>query len=190
MVTVRRLPRLRWRRPFRRLAADRSGVSAVEFALILPLMLTLYIGGFQVGEALTISRKVTHVASSLGDLVAQSRSISNSDMTNILDAATSVMVPYSTDALTIVVSGISIDANSKTKVEWSDARHTTPLAIGGSVTLPAAIIQPSTFVVMAEVHFPYTPPIGYVLTGTFDLNDKFYLRPRLSEDIKRPPQYK
>jgi hypothetical protein len=44
--------------------------------------------------------------------------------------------------------------------------------------------------VAAEVHYPYEPEIGYAITGTFDLNDKFYLRPRLSNDVKRPPTYK
>jgi len=39
---------------------------------------------------------------------------------------------------------------------------------------------------MSEVHYPYTPTLGYVLTGTYDLTDKFYLRPRLSDKICRP----
>src|SRR5476651_1523421 len=35
-------------RPIRRLVNDRRAVSAVEFALVLPVMLTLYVGGNQV----------------------------------------------------------------------------------------------------------------------------------------------
>ncbi len=173
----------------RRLAGDRGGVSAVEFALILPLMLTLYIGGIQIGEALTISRKVTHVTSSLGDLVTQSRTITNSDMTNILDAAAAVMAPYSDTPLKMTVSGISINSSGKATVAWSDARNATALAVGSTVTVPAAVKQNDSFLVTAEVHYPYKPGIGYVLTGEFDLRDQFWLRPRLSDDIQRPPQY-
>jgi hypothetical protein len=44
----------------------------------------------------------------------------------------------------------------------------------------------STYLISAEVHYAYTPTIGYVMTGTFDLNDKFYLRPRLSDSITGP----
>ena len=176
-------------RRLRRLGKDRTGVSAVEFALILPLMLTLYIGGIQLSEALTISRKVTHVTSSLGDLVAQSKSISNSDMTNVLDAAAAVMAPYSTYSLKIKVSGISIDGDGKATVAWSDALHDTPLSQGATVTLPTAVNQADSFLIETEVHYPYTPSIGYVLTGDFDMTDTFYLRPRLSDTIKRPPQY-
>ncbi len=184
---VKSRPRPLWRRPFRRLLKDRSAISAVEFALLLPLMLTLYIGGIQLSDALTISRKVTHVTSSLGDLVTQSKSITNADMTNILDAASSVMAPYSSTPLEIKVSGISIDSNGKATVAWSDARNATALTVGSTVTLPGAVDQPNSFLVTAEVHYPYTPSIGYVLTGSFDLHDQFYLRPRLSDTITRKP---
>ena len=173
--------------PFVRLVRDRRGVSAVEFALILPLMLAIYLGGNELSHALTIARKVTHVTSSLGDLVTQSKKITNADMTNILNAAASVMTPYATGTLLkIKVSGITIDANSVAKVTWSDALNDTPLTVGATVTtLPAAVKTASTFIVTAEVHYSYTPVIGYVMTGTFDLKDQFYLRPRLSDTITR-----
>ncbi len=74
---------------------DKRGVSAVEFAMLLPLMITLYIGGVEVSSAIAIDRKVTLVARTLGDLVAQSTSVNAADMTNILNAATTVVQPYS-----------------------------------------------------------------------------------------------
>jgi Flp pilus assembly protein TadG len=173
---------------FRRLIADLSGVSAVEFALILPVMLTLYLGGIQISDALSISRKVTHVASSLGDLVSQSKTISDTDMDNILDAAGGILAPYSASTLKMKIYGVKIDANLKATVCWGDGRNATAPSKGSTVTLPAAVTQKNTFVVVAEVHYDYKPSIGYALTGTFDLNDKFYLRPRLSDTVVRPPQ--
>lgn len=187
MVSAAHRPRLsRLLRPFKRLAEDGSAVSAVEFALILPLMLTLYIGGNEFGHALTISRKVTHVASTVSDLVAQSKTLTNADMGNILDAAESVMTPYPATNLKIKVSLLAINNTGKVTVVWSDANENdTPLTVGQEVQVPVDIIQNNTHLVVAEVHHDYTPMIGYVLTGTFDLWDRFYLRPRLVEKIKR-----
>jgi Flp pilus assembly protein TadG len=172
-------------RPMQRLAGDRSGVAAVEFALLLPIMLSLYFGAVEIGDAYTIDRKVTHITSSLADLVTQSRTISNADMDNILDATASIITPYDDGLLRIKVSGVSIDADGKATVAWSDARNDTPLAKDSVITLPAAVNEPNTFVVTAEVHYTYTPMIGYVLTGSFDMKDQFYLRPRLTETVKR-----
>jgi Flp pilus assembly protein TadG len=169
----------------RRLGTDRSGVAAVEFALLLPLMLTLYFGAVEFGDALTIDRKVTHVSSSLADLVTQARTISDTDMVNILDATASIITPYDDGLLRIKVSGVSIDNTGKATVSWSDAHNDTPLAKNSVITLPAAVNTPNTFIVTAEIHYTYTPLVGYLLTGSFDLMDQFYLRPRLSDTVTR-----
>ena len=114
-------------------------MAAVEFALLLPLMLTLYFGSVEFGDALTIDRKVTHVTSSLADLVTQAKTISNTDMQNILDATASIIIPYNDDLLRIKVSGVSIDQNGVAKVMWSDARNDTALAMNSIITLPTAV---------------------------------------------------
>jgi Flp pilus assembly protein TadG len=180
------LSSLLWR-PIRRLVNDRRAVSAVEFALVLPVMLTIYIGGNQVSQALTAAREVDHVASTVGDLVAQSKTLSNSDMTNILNAAASVMAPFPTSLLRIKVSGITFDASTVAKVTWADQFQDTALTVGSTVTstIPTALQLPSTFLVIAEVHYSYTPYMGYVLTGTFDLTQKLYFYPRDSSTIAR-----
>lgn len=173
------------RRLVRRLIHDRRAVSAVEFAFIFPVMLTMYLGGSEVGNGLTVSREVSHVASTIGDLVGQCSSISDSDMTNILNAAGYVIAPYATTNLTIRVSGISTDANSAATVAWSDEFQTTKLTTGASYTLPAALLTANSFYVAAEVHYAYTPYIGYVITGTYDIHNTFYFAPRDSTAISR-----
>jgi Flp pilus assembly protein TadG len=169
-----------------RFRVDLAALSAVEFALVLPIMLTLYLGGVELSDALTINRKVTHVTSTLADLVAQSKTITDSDMEDIFDAAESIMTPYDITGMEMVVSGIAIDADGVATVAWSDTRGGTALVKDSTYTgLPVGVNQASTFLVMAKVNYDYTPIIGYVLTGTYDLHDQFYLRPRLSTSVAR-----
>jgi Flp pilus assembly protein TadG len=167
----------------RRLRRREDGVSAVEFALILPAMLILFFGCVEVGDALTIDRKVAHVASTLSDLVTQSKSVTSTDMTNIFGAASLIISPYSSSTLKMKVSGVSVDSKGKATVTWSKAVNDTALTKGAAITVPAAIATPSTFVVVSEAHYPYTPTVGYVMTGTFDLTSTFYLRPRASDKV-------
>jgi Flp pilus assembly protein TadG len=164
-------------RPFNRLAGDRSGVSAVEFALILPLMLTLYIGGNEFGHALTLKRKVSHAASTIADLITQSKTITGADMSNIFDATERILWPYGSDGARMVVSLIIITEDNEATVVWSAARNDTQLAVG-PITVPADVNTANTYLLRSDVHVDYTPSIGYVLTGTVDLGDRFYLRPR------------
>ena len=142
------------------------------FALILPIMLTLYFGCVEVGDAVIINRKVTHVTSTLGDLVTQSRTITNADMKNILDAAASVITPYNASLVTIVLTGVTTDANGKSTVAWSDARNATALKVGATVTLPANVKVNGGFVISSTVTYKYTPVIGYMVTGPITLHDQ------------------
>ena len=177
----------RARRPIRRLLRDKRGVSAVEFAMLLPLMVTLYLGGVEVSQAVAIDRKVTLIARSLGDLVAQATTVTNTDMTNILNATTAIIVPYQDSKLTITVSSVTIDAAGVAKIAWSDTKNGTARAAGSTVTLPTALNTPSSSLIWAESQYAYTPTIGYVITGTMNLKDQIYMRPRLSDTVARTP---
>jgi len=176
----------RTRRPLRRFLADKRGVSAVEFAMLLPLMVTLYLGGVEVSSAVAIDRKMTLVAHTLGDLVAQATSVDNPTMTSILSATTAVMAPYPDTNLKITVSSVQINSQGVAKVSWSDTKNGTARSIGSTVTLPAALNVASTSLIWAEASYAYTPTIGYVMTGTKTLTDQIYMRPRLSDCVLRP----
>jgi Flp pilus assembly protein TadG len=169
-------------RKFRR---DHRGVSAVEFAVILPIMLTLYLGGSEITQAITIKRKTTLVTRAIGDLVAQDVNITNAEMTQVMSATTSVMAPYSTSTLKIKVSSITIDANGIAKVTWSDAFQDTARPVNQTVTLPTGLNIANTTLIWAEASYTYTPPIGYAITGSITMTDKLYLRPRLVNAITR-----
>jgi len=175
----------RARRQIRRLLRDKRGISAVEFAMLLPLMVTLYLGGVEVSQAIAIDRKVTLLARSLADLVSQASSISNSDSSNILAATASIVAPYSDEKLKITVSSVKIDNNGVAKVCWSDTKNGTARAIGSTVTVPAALNTVNSSLIWAESEYAYTPAIGYVITGTMNLKDQIYMRPRLSDTVTR-----
>lgn len=180
------LIRARTRRSLRRFRADKRGVSAVEFAMLLPLLVTLYLGGVEVSSAVAIDRKVTLIARTLGDLVAQASSVDNAGMTSILNATTAVMAPYSDANLKITVSSVQINSQGVAKVSWSDTKNGTLRAVGSTVTLPDALNVASTSLIWAEASYAYTPTIGYVITGTKNLSDQIYMRPRLSDCVLRP----
>lgn len=172
-------------RRFGGLANDERGVSAVEFAMLLPLMLSLYLGSVEVSQGIGADRKVTITARTVADLVSQVTSINNSDMTNSLNAAATVMAPFPAGNLKVVVSSVSIDAQGKATIAWSDTLNGTARAKGATVTLPAALAIPNSSLIWSEVQYAYKPVIGYVVSGTLNLKDHIYMRPRMSDTIAR-----
>lgn len=170
----------------RRYLIDRRAVAATEFALILPLMITLYFGGVEISNILAADRKMTSVTATLADLVAQSEVVTNNDMTDIFTAADALMVPFDPTDVTMVVSSV-VNQAGQARVAWSDGLRQTPRAVGTVVTLPPGILPTSTSIIMSEVTFSYVSPIGQFLTGGINLDDRFYARPRRSVAVARVP---
>lgn len=168
-------------------ARDQQGMAAVEFAMLLPLLVTLFLGGVEVSQAVSIDRKVALVARTVADLVAQGSNITNAEMTNIVNAGKAVGQPYPDTNLKIVVSSVKIDANSKATIAWSDGSNTTARTTNQDVTtlIPAGLKVANTSVIWAEVSYAYTPTIGYIITGTMNLADRIFMRPRLQDNITR-----
>jgi Flp pilus assembly protein TadG len=168
-----------------RLGRDQSGVSAVEFAMLLPLMITMYLGTVEVSQAVGIDRKVTLTARTVADLASQVSSINNADMTNLLQASSAVITPYDSSKLKVTVTRVDIDASGNAKVVWSDSLGGTPRAANSAATVPTALKIANTSLIWSEVGYTYTPTIGYVITGSLNLSDQLYMRARLSDSVTR-----
>ena len=170
-----------------RFAGDKRGVSAVEFAIILPFMAMLYLGGTALTQAIIVKRKVVLVAHTVGDLVARDNSMTDAEVTAVFDAAKAVFAPYAWNGLLkIKLSSVNINAAGTATVGWGEALQDTARANNSSVTLPVGLNTPNTSIIWAEVTYDFTPPIGGAFTGgTMTLTDQLYIRPRLVTCVTR-----
>jgi Flp pilus assembly protein TadG len=165
------------RRQAARFGGDLRGVSAVEFAILVPVMLTLYFGAAEVGQAVAVDRKVTITARTVADLVAQGQAMAATDLTNSLSAAAAVIAPYDATKLKVTVSVINIDSN-KTVTIPTNCSQTLNGTKKTVATVPDALKIANTLLVWGEVEYSYKPVIGYMITGTMTLKDQIYMSPR------------
>ncbi len=163
------------------LVRDPRGVSAVEFAMILPLMATMYFGTAEVSQGVSADRKVTLTARTAADLTSQSSSLTAANVTDILNASSTIMYPFSTSNLRLTISCINISASNVATVAWSRTLNGTARTTGSTVTMPTALKIASSAMTFAEVSYSYRPLVGYVITGTLTLTDNIYMRTRLTD---------
>jgi Flp pilus assembly protein TadG len=166
---------------------ERRAASAVEFALITPLMLLMYFGTVELSQGVALDRKVTLTARTLSDLVAQSTSISNTDMSNVFAASAAILTPYLSSPLQARVTAVYINAAGIANVIWSDGYNMTGRGVGSVVTVPAGLLVPNTELIWGEASYAYTPTVGYVVKNTINLSETYYARPRQSNTVCRPP---
>ena len=168
-------------------AGECRGVSVVEFALLLPILMTLYLGCVEASQGIAAHRKVTLTARALADLSSQYTDITNAEMSNILAAGSAIIAPYATANLQEVISEIAVDAQGVASVVWSDTLNGTALTAGQTVSIPSSLAVPNSYYLLAQVQYSYNPNYAYVITGTLNLQDQFYMRPRQSTSVARTP---
>jgi len=176
----------------RRFVRERGGVSAVEFALILPFMLTLYLGGSELGDGMAIQFKATLAARTVADLATQYTNIPDTTtMNQLLGAASTVMTPYPTANMTVVVTELKLVNGSSTgTVVWSASNTGSGRAVGSTFPLPTAMqalataSTPTVYMILGETTYPYTPAMGYAITGTINIYEDVVFSPRLASCVQ------
>lgn len=167
----------------RRFAQDRRGVSAVEFALIAPLMIAFYFGLTEFCQGYMAQKRMGHSAAAVADLVAQTDVVTTNELDDIVAIGGLIMKPFSTTGLTVRVSSVTRDANGVAKVDWSRGSGIAALAKTTVVTVPTDMIGNGESVVMAETTYAYSSPIGYLMPGVTNFHSKFYSRPRKVDKV-------
>lgn len=175
------------RRPLLGFWRDKRGVSAVEFALIAPVMIVMYCGLAEVTQAMMAQRRLSNIASQIGDLVAQSNQTGPNKMADVFTIGTIIMAPFPTSALKMCVASITSDSTGKDTVIWSQASATgmSSCPTQGAVltTVPVGVLPASQNVIMARASYDYASPIKLVLPSTITFQRTFYLRPRKVDSV-------
>jgi Flp pilus assembly protein TadG len=173
-------------RTCKRLIRDCAAVSAVEFALLLPLMLTLYIGGVEIGDGIAVQFRATLAARTVADLASRYTTIDTPTMSSILNSASTVIAPYSATGMGMTVSEVTTDANGNATITWSCALGATAHTFGGGATLPSNVNAKNISIIWGEVKYPFNPQLGYVLTGNINIYQQMYFYPRLATSVTGP----
>lgn len=167
-------------------AKEERGVSAVEFALIAPVMVAFLLGSIEVNLLLTADRKVTQLTSTIADLVAQDDVITADEMDDIFIAASAILQPYSAAPLKMRVTSVVMNEDGDATVAWSQGRGMVALSPGSSISTPEGLLQNNTSIIMSQVTYDYYSLIGSFVDTNIQLDDTFYLRPRRSASVAGP----
>ena len=185
---------------------NHRGVAMAEFALMLPVLMLLTAGSFEVARYALMTQKLDRIAATLSDLIARSsiENITETEISNIIDSALFMAQPFdiSTGNMIILTSvqgraGQAPEILSQ-RVSGSVTGVSSNIGngIGGDATLPSAFpdagsgetLSDGETLIIAEVYFDYEPyltgDIGFF--GDMLLRAHAYFRPRFTDTITFP----
>jgi Flp pilus assembly protein TadG len=179
----------------RRFGASTRGVAAIEFAMIMPVLLILFLGSFDAATGIAVYVKVRAATYSLAAITNQygtgNSAISTTTMSAITGATSAVLAPYSGTPTVVVISQIKATSSTKATVSWSYSPTTgSALTQGATFTLPTNFALNSCggtypcYMIYAQVSYTYTPAFGAFMTGPVVLSDSLYATPRVSSCVQ------
>ncbi len=127
-------------RKLARATGDESGTTAIEFAMISPLLLVTLIGGTEVTQAVMAARKVATATRTMADLTAQIRGATNvtpAMIDEIYAAGSMIMTPYPSTSLRVAVSRVDVTSVNNVltaRTVWTTTRN-------GGTARPCAVLN-------------------------------------------------
>jgi Flp pilus assembly protein TadG len=139
-----------------RFAGDREGVGAIEFAILFPILVMLYVGAFEITIGLSISKRAARSSAAIADVVTQQQTVTKAWLNDMPSVASAIFAPYGTTGLTVKITGIAIDASANPTVKWSwQQGKPAPYTANSAVTVPPDLKKASSFLVRTELSVPY-----------------------------------
>ncbi len=169
-----------------------SGIAAIEFAFIMPLLLLLFFGLVDVTDAVSYNRRITSVANSIGDLASSNRTkIIKTDIDDYFKAVDLIMKPKSAASVKVILYGFRKNAAGTAGEQiWKvdngkgPACNKTPDAAGMTNLMTAG-----NDLVIAQSCMDYTPVVteflGTKILGTTSMKIEqiITMRPRSTKTL-------
>ncbi len=161
---------------------DATGTVSVEFALLLPILLTLFFGCFEASNLLLADLKVDDATETAADLLGQTEIgyvLQTADFNNFTSAATEVLTPLPTAGTQLQLAFASVTYSTGSPViDWHyEVNGASPITLA---SIPAGLGTNSTqdSVVVVHAQYAYSSPVSYVLKWSYTLSSTSYNRPR------------
>lgn len=167
------------------IARDERANATIDFALVLPIMVMLFIGVVEITNVLRLDRKVVDAAQTTADLVSQRREVTDAQLNDILTAAELIFEPFPAASHTVGIAAVRFDPNTgNPTVDWTKSKNggTTPNALAQATGLG----EPGEGVVVVRVTYSYTPVFFDFIMGPTTVEETAVLRPRRSAFVEGP----
>lgn len=166
---------------------SRSGLAAVEFAFIAPVMILLFFGVIEGSAAYSTNRKVLLASNTLADLVAQETSITKDSLDDLFVGMEDLIDQRDIDVTFRVVS-VFLDPNTdEVKVNWSrDNANAVPYAAGSVYPgdIDPNLLADASSMIVAETDYDYLSPISQKVIGAITMSRTATRWPRLASKVQ------
>lgn len=180
---------------------DRRGVAAMEFAMIAPVLIVLYMGSVEIVTGIDVNRKLDRAATTMSALLTQEKDTTTpANIKGIMDIGAAAFLPYTRDTPQITVTAIDVSSDGKkATVAWSFRRvngiDTIPFTKTSAITLEPSLLIKDSSVIRVDMSIAYVPLMAWTIKSQtskangvsavgITLSDRSFGRVRMGKSAK------
>jgi Flp pilus assembly protein TadG len=167
----------------KRLLADRAGTSGIEFALSVPIIILLFLGGTTLYDLQRANNRIVEANGIVADIIARQMSVDDAFFTKTYGAFTNLQadkaMPHALRVTSVVWK------NGKYTADWTKQAGTTTLLPEqklDTTTLPT--IPSGDSIILVEGVTQYTAIAELFGFGTVTYSENAFTRPRFTASVK------
>jgi len=159
-----------------------DGLATLESAILLPMMLIVLMGMFDIGQAIIINQKITAASHMASDLITRKISVDGTDLSDSYGLSQLVIDPYDRDALGIDIAGIKFDEDDDPEVKW---RYTRNMSADNSIPGDASGLGINgEGIVSVTATYTYSPKFSKILINDITMTERAFLRGRKNSYVR------
>ena len=168
------IPLIRWWR-------EQSATALMETVVLFPVLITLLMGCFDIGQGIVVNQKTIGSSQIIGDLIARQRNVTMAVVDDIITAGQLAMEPHNMAPFGYDIVSIQFDADGDPEVLWRVRNNMDANADAVASTEGLGAAGEGVIVVTTVYH--YTPYFSNFLVDGIDMEEVAFLRGRRSAVI-------
>ncbi len=161
--------------------SETEGIAAVEAAFILPVMIVMLVGAFDVGRAILVNQKVISSSQIGADLIARNMAVDSAIINETVEASRLSLEPYNTSSYGIDIVSLEFDENQEPEILWRETRNMLPN--NASVMSTTGMFPEGEGVIIVTVNYGYEPTFGESVIGDITMQEIAFARGRRSPTV-------
>lgn len=160
---------------------EEDGVAVMEASMLLPVMMVLLMGVYDLGNGITLSSKTVTSSQIAADLISRNRTIDASGLEDIIAGAKLAFEPYAPTGFGIDIVSVEFDENSDPVILWRETRDMLPN--NNALASVAGLAPEGEGMIIVTVQYSYLPAFSKFFTEALDFSEVAFARGRRSPTV-------
>ena len=164
-----------------RYIAEERASAAVEAAILMPIMVSLLVGCYDIGMGILINQKTVGASQMIGDLITRNRTVTMTALEDMIQAGELAYEPYSTSSFGYDIASVQFDPDGDPVVLWRVTQNMSPN--DAAVAITEGLGEAGDGLVVVTTAYTYNPYFTHFVVNDIVMQEIAFLRGRRSATV-------